>query len=379
MGWKSWTFFHILFFLTFLISGLAINLLQGLSYLLFPKSLFRRLNYYLQWIMYGQFIFFFDWWSSSEVRMYGPSSQIKEMQSQIGHEHAIILCNHHYETDWLFGWCIAERFRILGAAKVFMKAVLKYVPVLGWGWNLSDIIFVKRNWNVDQKLIPAAIQRLNDYPFPFWLLIYAEGTRFTKEKHLASQDFRLKSMDSNLPDLKHHLIPRTRGFYLTLMNLDFKAVPAIYDVTLVAQKETSSLLRVLNGEPLNVDAFVRRLPLDGVEKKEDSINSFLMKTYKEKDEFIDHFINSGHFGEGTESIHFFPKRRLHSLINAIVLNILVLAPFFYYVIRTFIYGSSFHIGFLIAIYSLLYFGLKKMIGITKFSKSSAYGNQKKQE
>nr|ACO14702.1 1-acyl-sn-glycerol-3-phosphate acyltransferase gamma [Caligus clemensi] len=375
MSWKSGTLFQIIFFVSFLISGLCINLIQGLGYLLLPKRTFRTLNYYLQWSMYGQFIFLFDWWSSSRIRMFGPEGQIKEMESYFGHEHALILCNHHYETDWLFGWIIAERFTVLGAAKVFSKAILRYVPVIGWNWSLSDIIFVKRNWSEDQRMLPGAIKRLEDYPYPFWLLIYAEGTRFTPEKHLACQEFKSKANDPSIPDLKHHLIPRLRGFYHTFINLDLKVVPAVYDVTIVTDRKASSLSYVLSGQPLSADVYVRRIPLENIGKDEPSVKKFLMQTYKEKDALVENLHQLGHFGPATQEFDF-PKRRIHSLLNTLALNLIVQIPIFYYVLNTLLTGSAIQISSLVAIITLLYFGMKKMIGITKVRDSSEYGNQK---
>lgn len=41
------------------------------------------------------------------------------------------------------------------------------------------------------------------------LLLYPEGTRFTKKKHEAAVEF---ARSKNLPVLKHLLQPRTKGF-----------------------------------------------------------------------------------------------------------------------------------------------------------------------
>ena len=68
---------------------------------------------------------------------------------------------------------------------------------------------------------------MNAY-IPFNLLqvaIYCEGTRFTKEKWAKGVEFAKKH---DLPPLKHHLAPRTKGFALLAEHLregaDFKAV-----------------------------------------------------------------------------------------------------------------------------------------------------------
>ena len=35
----------------------------------------------------------------------------------MGEEHAIILMNHHYELDWLYGWMVGDSARLLGNAR----------------------------------------------------------------------------------------------------------------------------------------------------------------------------------------------------------------------------------------------------------------------
>ena len=41
--------------------------------------------------------------------------------------------------------------------------------------------------------------------------MFCEGTRFTKEKHEASMKI---AREKGLRELKHHLLPRTKGFSL---------------------------------------------------------------------------------------------------------------------------------------------------------------------
>ncbi len=30
--------------------------------------------------------------------------------------------------------------------RVYVKKMLQYVPIIGWAWKLSDVIFLERNW-----------------------------------------------------------------------------------------------------------------------------------------------------------------------------------------------------------------------------------------
>ena len=53
-------------------------------------------------------------------------------------------------------------------------------------------------------------------PPSFQFLIHCEGTRFTEKKHeISMQVARAKG----LPRLKHHLLPRTKGFAITVRSL----------------------------------------------------------------------------------------------------------------------------------------------------------------
>lgn len=65
------------------------------------------------------------------------------------------------------------------------------------------------------------------------LLLNAEGTRFTKEKHEACNVF---CRERGIPELKHHLIPRAKGFQASLKALKAKC-PSILDIQIVFKKD----------------------------------------------------------------------------------------------------------------------------------------------
>ena len=49
--------------------------------------------------------------------------------------------------------------------------------------------------------------------FYFQMAIFAEGTRLTEAKVQASVEY---AREHGLPELKHHLLPRSRGFSMTV-------------------------------------------------------------------------------------------------------------------------------------------------------------------
>lgn len=99
---------------------------------------------------------------------------------------------------------------------------------MGYAWKFGESVFLERNWEKDKEIIGNQLKELVNYPDPMWLLLMAEGTRFTKEKHEASTAF---AKEKGLPVLLHHLTPRPRGFISSLPYLREK-VPAIYNVIL---------------------------------------------------------------------------------------------------------------------------------------------------
>ena len=102
-----------------------------------------------------------------------------------------------------------------------MKKMFKYVPTIGWAWGHSDFIFLDRNWEKDKSTITKGMDTLVSYPSAVCLVLYAEGTRVTPEKLEASQKF---ARQKNLPILKYHLIPRSKGFVHIMKHLDTSKV-----------------------------------------------------------------------------------------------------------------------------------------------------------
>ena len=44
---------------------------------------------------------------------------------------ALLIMNHAYETDWLFGWMFCEKVGVLGNCKAYAKKVISYIPTIG--------------------------------------------------------------------------------------------------------------------------------------------------------------------------------------------------------------------------------------------------------
>ncbi|KAF5273615.1 hypothetical protein FQR65_LT04614 [Abscondita terminalis] len=367
---------HLLFAITFFTSGLIINFVQCILYLcLRPlnKHIYRKINWYLCATLYAQLVFMGDWWSGSEILLYIDEKDFK----YFGNEHAYCVMNHTYEIDWLIGWMLCDRIHLLGNCKAYAKKVIKYMPVLGWAWKFSEFVFLERSFDKDKEIINKQITELADHPDPIWLLLFPEGTRFTVEKHKASEQF---AREKNLPELKYHLQPRTRGFIASLPSMKGK-VAAVYDILLAFKEDDPvkpTMTSLLFGKPVTAHMYMKRILMEDVPTSETEQVKFLRDMYVGKDKLKDSFVRTGDFFtlSGVERLQPLKlNRRFHSCINMGVWATVILCPMIYYLIALFLSGKIVYViialGIIILFMGLLY----KTIGMSKISKGSSYGKE----
>ncbi|THF99520.1 hypothetical protein TEA_002972 [Camellia sinensis var. sinensis] len=163
-----------------------------------------------------------------------------------GKEHALVVSNHKSDIDWLVGWLLAQRSGCLGSALAVMKKSSKFLPVIGWSMWFSEYLFLERSWAKDEKTLKSGLQQLQDFPRPFWLALFVEGTRFTQAKLKAAQEY---AASAGLPVPRNVLIPRTKGFVSAVSEMR-SFVPAIYEVTVAIPKSSPppTMLRLFKGK-----------------------------------------------------------------------------------------------------------------------------------
>ncbi|XP_017316972.2 1-acyl-sn-glycerol-3-phosphate acyltransferase delta isoform X1 [Ictalurus punctatus] len=366
---------HLIICYVFLVSGLIVNFLQLCTLPLWSinKQLARKVNCRLAYCISSQMVALLEWWSGTECTLYtDPASY-----PFYGKEDAIVVLNHNFEIDFLCGWTFCERFGVLGSSKVLAKKELAYVPVIGWMWYFLEIVFCKRKWEEDQKTVVQSLQRLKDYPENFWFLLYCEGTRFTQKKHKISMEVAERK---GLPKLKYHLLPRTKGFCVTVQHLRGKVcvssvVTAVYDSTLnFRNNQTPTLLGILNGKKYHADLYVRRIPLDSIPENESECAIWLHKLYQEKDELQEKYSVTGRFPGPTLS----PPRRPWALLNWLFWICLLLFPLCLLLLQLFHSGSAFTICTTVLLCFAASLGVRWMIGQTEINRGSSYGNKEGQ-
>lgn len=363
----------------FTISGVALNLLQLFVYVLvrpFNQALYREINHYIQYAYWSQTVAIADWNSNLKCRVYYKDN---ESAQEFGTISGIVIANHRYDIDWLAAWMLSEKLGTLGSDKSLLKEQLRYVPVIGWGWSLSDMIFLSRDWQKDRENLSKSMDVLLSYPKSL-ILAFFEGTRFTKSKYEASVKF---AEEKNLPiKLKHHLLPRTRGFNCMIQRLknglknDQKLKYGLYNMQVALTDDDNSkatLTAVLAGSETTVHIYVEKLNVDDISiENEDATSKYLYDVYKRKDDLVDHFKKNGRF-PGIEKAY---KPRFQSLLNWLTCMFIVYSTVIYLYYLCLTSGNLFYITILSTIALGVVFSVKKLVNSTQVSKSSSYGTSR---
>nr|GLL39997.1 1-acyl-sn-glycerol-3-phosphate acyltransferase 2-like [Ipomoea trifida] len=139
--------------------------------------------------------------------------------------------------------------------------------VIGWSMWFSEYLFLERSWAKDENTLKSGFQQLRDYPLPFWLALFVEGTRFTQAKLLAAQEY---ATSTGLPVPRNVLIPRTKVLVLGQPGeeVSLQLILRVVDVGLIVihtsvwagQKRLGQLAKWKTAE--EVAALVRSLPVE---------------------------------------------------------------------------------------------------------------------
>ncbi|XP_015789066.1 1-acyl-sn-glycerol-3-phosphate acyltransferase delta [Tetranychus urticae] len=358
-----------LFGVIWIISGLILNIFQFLIYITVrPISpyVYRKINYYLIYSSWSQVVALAEYWAGCTLTVHFAD---KESANCLGTEHSIVLMNHKYEVDWLFSWILSDNFRILGSAKGFAKKEIRYLPVIGWGWFFCEMIFVSRQWEKDSQHLGPSVTRLMEYDDVVTLLIFAEGTRYTKEKYENSVTY---CKDKGLDILEHHLYPRSRGFVYTINKLKDK-LPAIYNIQIAFRKEDPppTLTSILRRQPLHGYMYIQRVPMKNIPKESDEqISNFLLDVYKQKDQLTNYFNEHGKFpGEPPIVL----KRRLAPLVQTLFWSFSVIALLIYFIYYLITSKSYILLTVTCLVISLGFISFLVLVRSTKTKKGSSYG------
>ncbi|KAJ4844985.1 1-acyl-sn-glycerol-3-phosphate acyltransferase 2 [Turnera subulata] len=112
----------------FFLSGLVVNFFQALCFVLIrpvSKNTYRTVNRALAELLWLELVWIVDWWAGVKIQLFTDDETFRTM----GNEHALVICNHRSDIDWLVGWVLCQRSGCLGSALAVMKKSSKFLPV----------------------------------------------------------------------------------------------------------------------------------------------------------------------------------------------------------------------------------------------------------
>lgn len=186
------------------------------------------------------------------------------------------------------------------------------------------------------------------------MLLNAEGTRFTEEKHKASVEF---AKERGMPVLKHHLIPRTKGFTTSLPFLR-KKCKYVVDVQLAFDKNAKvapTITNLLFGKSIEAHLYIRMIKVDEIPHTEEGAAEWLQELFRRKDRMQESFHTHGDFFKGSDvariPVSDLP-RRTEPLVNTLFWTAVILTPMLYYLASLIFSGKLIYLALGAAVLSI---------------------------
>lgn len=290
--------------------SLCCNVLQ-LAALAMPfSSETRRLSWSQHFANYywSFALFISEFWGGAVFVFVGDS-----LPNQSNVRNALLMGNHSGGLDFLSGVSVLNRVGIgCGRMMTLMKESLKFAPMAGWTSLLQGSLFLKRSWKTDQKLMTKKLEQMShgEFPRPWWIGIYPEGTRITPKKREASQAF---ARSKNLPILNNVLLPRPKGFQFILEKTR-QSVSDVFDMT-IAYDPVPLYFRdiFLRGQVRTKFIWIhcKRYSIDDIPESNEEIEKWLLQRFVEKDQRMEIFKQKQMF-PGRRHFYFFDEFKLMS-------------------------------------------------------------------
>lgn len=255
---------------------LVANLAQFSTLLIYPFSrhFFHRVN---RWLA--------DWWwglCHKVADLAHTQMVIHEISPVPREENVIVVANHQTSVDVLALFALAHEKRRLGDLKWFVKDGLRWVPGMGFGLMFLGCIFLKRNWTRDRDRIDRTFRHIVNAKAPFWVTMFAEGTRLKSSKQDKSDQMAARY---DVRPFKHVLFPATKGFIASAECLRSR-LDAVYDVTIHYPDGIPPLWDYWSGFVRRVDMYVTRHPTASLPEDPNELAAWLVERYADKERLL---------------------------------------------------------------------------------------------
>jgi len=277
-------------------------------------------------------------------------------------DNSIIMMNHRTRLDWMFAWCLVNRFKRTHNEKIIMKDSLKSIPFFGWGMQSLGFIFLSRNWSKDEKYLDEVIHYYGELNYPIQLLIFPEGTDLQNNSKKKSDEHAQKE---GLPILDYVLHPRVKGFHHCYSNLrKYKTINCVYDVTIaypdyIPQNESSLFKKM----PKQIHFHVNKIKLENIPENESEVSKWLEERWQLKEQRLKAFYKNNEHFEQKMIPHLETDEVTKKDLNMIGIGWIITS----FSLLFLTYYSKIYAIFLVVTFSIQ-FVLNKIIGIDKLSR-----------
>lgn len=189
-----------------------------------------------------------------------------------------------------------------GFIYIILKESLKNIPIIGWGCQFYNFIFLSRNWEEDQSRFKRHLDQLNKPNDPMWLIIFPEGTNLSATTREKSKQWAERN---GLQDMKHQLLPRSTGLRFCLNQLN-ETTEWLYDCTIayegVPPGQFGQDIFTLRSSffegrpPKSVNMHWRRFRIDEIPiGNTKAFEVWLRNRWREKDYMLEYFNRNNRF------------------------------------------------------------------------------------
>ncbi|OJD32054.1 acyltransferase-domain-containing protein [Diplodia corticola] len=296
---------------TFLSGILAINAAQfiGLPFKMIDPKFYNEYIAFTKQSFAVLITTMTQWWSPTKVHVSGDASIPSQLSLKPDGslecrfpERMVLMANHQLYTDWLYLWWIAYTSKMAGHVYIILKESIKNIPLIGWGSQFYNFIFLARNWEKDKPRFQEHLQQLSNPKDPMWLIIFPEGTNLSASTRESSRRWAEKN---GIKDMRHQLLPRSTGLKFCLENLK-DSTDWLYDCTIayegVPTGEYGQDIYTLQSSffegrpPKSVNMHWRRFRISSIPLHSDkAFEAWLRNRWKEKDHYLDYYQRTGAF------------------------------------------------------------------------------------
>lgn len=181
-------------------------------------------------------------------------SNSKKLDVLIKDKSYLLICNHQSWADIPTLQYIINRK--IPAFKFFLKQELIYVPIMGYSWWALDYPFMKRytkeylakypeKKGQDIATTKKACEKFKE--FPVTIINYAEGTRYTQQKH-----------DKQQSQFQYLLKPKSGGINYALSVIE--SIDHIIDTTIIYPNGKPSISDIFSGSVGKIEVHMNVIP-----------------------------------------------------------------------------------------------------------------------